>query len=333
MGIWDVICEHIRHNQDATVADVLGQKNGSMRNRCGHYSPIPRGILDHIMQKHPQDNTVEGWMCKLQAAVRDGEGEGDDPSLQMQVVEIIRKAQEPRKGGKWTKDEFEESGRRWHREIMVQWNQGVQEKQISRAEAKFIRKEGSFPIFIKEQTLPMWDAWKGASFEAIQGLYEMSLQMQRTKMKSLRSVDKELYGSRKKLEGKQLEERMKASKEARRTHQIMKWTALINDVLIWRSTELTAMEVEKEINEGREPIIRSHEAVRERKKRRLAKYMKALSLLIAPYDPDDDETLGNEDSLLEESVVRPAGVPTVSIEEQLQKIVGGFLKHAKKGHP
>jgi hypothetical protein len=113
---------------------------------------------------------------------------------------------------------MEETDRRWHREIMAQWNQRVQEKQISRTEAKFIRKEGSFPIFIKEQILPMWEAWKDVSFEAIQGIYEMSIQMQRAKIKSLRNIDRELYGPRKKLEGKQLEQRMKASKEACRTH-------------------------------------------------------------------------------------------------------------------
>jgi hypothetical protein len=73
---------------------------------------------------------------------------------------------------------------------MRQWNQGVQEKQISRADAKLIRKEGSFPIFIKEQILPMWEAWKGASFEAIQGLYEFSIQMQRAKVKAIRNIDK-----------------------------------------------------------------------------------------------------------------------------------------------
>jgi hypothetical protein len=141
-----------------------------------------------------------------------------------------------------------------------------------------LRKEGSFPIFIKEEILPMWDARKGASFEAIQGLYEMSIQIQRTKMKALRNVDKELYGPRQKLAGKQLEARMKASKEARRTHHIMKWTALINDVLLWRSSYLTGQEVEKEINDGNEPAeVYAHKATCEKKKASLAKYMKNLS--------------------------------------------------------
>jgi hypothetical protein len=59
-------------------------------------------------------------------------------------------------------------------------------------------------------------------------------------MKALRNADKQLYAPRKKLEGKQLEEKMKASKAARRSHQIIKWTGYICDVLIWRSTELVA---------------------------------------------------------------------------------------------
>jgi hypothetical protein len=81
IGIWDVICEHIRHNQDSTVADIMGQKNGSMCSKCGHYSQIPCGIMDHTQHKHPHDK-AESWICKLQPAVRDGEGEGDNRSLQ-----------------------------------------------------------------------------------------------------------------------------------------------------------------------------------------------------------------------------------------------------------
>jgi alkylated DNA nucleotide flippase Atl1 len=161
MGIWDIICEHIRHNQDASVSDFMGQKKGSMCSKCGHYSATPTGILDHMKQKHPHEDG-QGWMCKLQPAIRDGEGKGDYPTLQQQVDEIIKKAKEARNGGKWTKQEIEETERRWHRNIMAQWQQGVQKKQISRTEASNVRKEGSFPIFIKEQILPIWDAWKGA---------------------------------------------------------------------------------------------------------------------------------------------------------------------------
>jgi hypothetical protein len=114
----------------------------------------------------------------------------------------------------------------------------------------------------------------------------------------------------------------------------MKWTAIINDVLIWRSTELVAQEVEREINNGEPVIVRSHEAVREKKKRSLAKCMKDLSLLITPYDPDDDEILRNEDLLLEEDIVKPAkNVRKISDDEKVQKICGSSLDMQRKEIP
>jgi hypothetical protein len=286
------------------------------------------------MQKHPREgNDVTSWICELVPAIREGEGEGDDPNLKMQLDIINQQAQAPRKGNKWTSDEIETTGRHWHADIMKQWHQGVQEKQISRTEAINIRKEGSFPIYIKEMILPMWDAWKGASFEAIQGLCEMSIQMQRTKMKSLRNIDRELYRPQKKLDGKQLESRMKTSKEARRTHQILKWTGLINDALIWRSSELAAREIEKSYNDGEDPReIFSHIAVREKKKASLAKYMKNLASLIAPYDPDDDEIPigeGQED----DDLVHTDGLPSRSPEERVQRVVDGFFTVPAKPVP
>jgi hypothetical protein len=142
---------------------------------------------------------------------------------------------------------------------MARWHQGVQEKQISREESRRIRKDGSFPIFIQSSILPMWEAWKGVSFQAIQGLYEMSIWMQRTKMRELRNITEEPFGPRKKLEGKQLEAKMKASKEARMTHQILKWTELINKDLNWRIADLIAHQVELDMNEGNSIILRNHD--------------------------------------------------------------------------
>jgi hypothetical protein len=197
--------------------------------------------------------------CQVYPAVRPGEGEGDDPTVKTQLDKIVQEASA--KHGTWTREEAEETGRRWHREIMAQWQQVVQEKQISREESRRIRKDGSFPIFIKDNILPMWKAWKGVSFAAIQGLYEMSIQMERMKMHQLRNEDKEPYDPRRKLDAKQLEARMKAPKAARKTHQILKWTDLINKVLNWRIAELIAREVEAEMNEGIPVAIRTHDKV------------------------------------------------------------------------
>jgi hypothetical protein len=43
---------------------------------------------------------------------------------------------------------------------MAPEHQDVQETQISRADAKFVRKEGSFLVFIKDHILPIWKQWK-----------------------------------------------------------------------------------------------------------------------------------------------------------------------------
>jgi hypothetical protein len=129
-------------------------------------------------------------------------------------------------------------------------------------------------------------------------------------MKALHKLDQELYGPRKKLEGKQLEEKMKAPRAARRSHEIMKWTALINDALISPQSDLNAQEMEREMNDGEPVIVSTYETVREKKRARLAKYMTDPKSLIAPYDPDDDYLLANEDLLPEaDDVVRPTGGP------------------------
>jgi hypothetical protein len=128
------------------------------------------------------------------ADIRPADGDNEEQSLRMQEDENTLGTKQS-----WTKEEAEVWGRRWFEEIMPEWNRGVQERQISRGEAKFIRKEGSFPKYIKDKILPLWESVKGCSVEAIQGLYEESIQMER----------------------------------AKRSHQIFKWTQLIHDVLNW----------------------------------------------------------------------------------------------------
>jgi hypothetical protein len=180
MGIWAAMTERIRQQQDVSVDQFLGEKSGYICSNCGHFGVSQRALEDHVGMKH-RAGEADVWPCHAQPAIRPGEGEGDDPSLKQKVDALVEQTKP--KHGEWSKEEAEETGRRWHRMIMEQWHQGVQEKQTSRAEAKWIRKDGSFPMFIKESILPTWKAWKGVSFQAIQGLCEMSIQMQRSKMK------------------------------------------------------------------------------------------------------------------------------------------------------
>jgi hypothetical protein len=173
----------------------------------------------------------------------------------------------------------------------------------------------------------MWKAWKGVSFDAIQGLYEMSIWMQRVKIREMRNISEEPFGPRRKLEGKQLEAKMKASKAARITHQILKWTDLINQDLNWRVHDIIARKTELELNEGNPVILKHHDRCCEKKKASLIKHMHALRSLIAPFDPEaeehyDDEEEGNGEEEGDQPL-RPTGKKFISDQEKIKKICDG----------
>jgi hypothetical protein len=65
-------------------------------------------------------------------------------------------------------------------------------------------------------------------------------------------------------------------------------------VLNWRVSEIIAIDVETQMNEGRPVAVRTHEKIAEKKKASLVKYMHSLRSLIAPIDPDDIEVYDDE---------------------------------------
>jgi hypothetical protein len=145
--------------------------------------------------------------CVLTPTYRAGEGDDENPLAALKTNHLIEENGEI----KWTHEEAERQGKHWYRDLLEQFESGVVEKHISRNEAKFIRKDGSFPKFIRDNILPLWEHFKGCSFEAIQSLYERSIQMRRSKMHDLRRQDDEMWGPKKALDKKQIEDRMKAS--------------------------------------------------------------------------------------------------------------------------
>jgi hypothetical protein len=126
---------------------------------------------------------------------------------------------------------------------------------------------------------------------------------------------------------------MKASKAARRTHQILRWTELIGKALTWRTADLIAREVEMELNEDIPVAIRSHDRVAAKKKEGLLKYMRALKSLIAPYDPDaregydDDEEPNDEGG---DGPIRIGGPQFMSKKDKTQKICDTMLPGSAK---
>jgi hypothetical protein len=139
IGIRNAIALRIRQNRGVMVGEFLGENSGWVCSKCGHFGLTPRALADHIVAKHRGD--AINWECHVGPVVRPGEGEGDDPTLKQETEALVQQAKA--RHGEWTREKAEEIGRRWHQSIMEQWRQGVQEKQISRAKAKFIRKEVS----------------------------------------------------------------------------------------------------------------------------------------------------------------------------------------------
>jgi hypothetical protein len=152
-------------------------------------------VNEHIRWKHKRFD-VQAEQCQICPQVRPGAREGEDLNLKRMTAEATAKFQEC---GTWTKEQVETYGRQWKRELAQEWARDVKEKHISRSEAKYIRKDGSFLKFIKEIISPVWDQFKDAPFEAIQGLYERSIEMQLMKMRELRRDDREPYRPKKPL--------------------------------------------------------------------------------------------------------------------------------------
>jgi hypothetical protein len=115
MGILAAMAERIRQQQDISVGQFLGEKSGYICSKCGHFGVSQRAIEDHSGMKH-RAGEAEVWPCHAQPAIRQGEGEGDDPSLKQKVGALVEQTKP--KNGEWTRDQAEETGSRWYRMIM-----------------------------------------------------------------------------------------------------------------------------------------------------------------------------------------------------------------------
>jgi hypothetical protein len=121
---------------------------------------------------------------------------------------------------------------------------------------------------------------------------------------------------------------MKASQAAKKTHPILKWTRLIQDMLNWRLGDVTSTELEEEMS-GSPIDIARHAAINSMKKESLTKYVVALSKLLAPYDPDAEN-----DDLDDEEVVKSAKEDRIaqdqSDRDKLNRIVAGSSRMGRQ---
>jgi hypothetical protein len=93
-----------------------------------------------------------------------------------------------------TVEEANQVDRVWRDKALDDWNQGVREKHLTRAESKRVAESKMFPQFIKGAINPYWETFQHCEFEAQGGLMEMGLQLQRSKIRTLKNCTDPMFG-------------------------------------------------------------------------------------------------------------------------------------------
>jgi hypothetical protein len=185
-------------------------------------------------------------------------------------------------------EEAEDLGRAWRDTTFVDFENGVKEKHPSRAEAKRINEEGSFPKMIQEDIVPFGQKFENCSFEAQEGYFEMSWQMQRAKPRALRKAGGTMFGPKRVSDSKELERRRTVAEQARVMYELPKSTQLVLDAINWRVTDKRLAETEYQLS-GIEMDDARVKFERKRKIKTLRKCITRLSELVQPYSPERAE--------------------------------------------
>jgi hypothetical protein len=147
MRIWDLMTKMIRKNPDARVGDLLWNFGGYVCPICGFVDPKASSVNCHIRTKHKRQDT-EAEHCEILPQVRPGEGEGEDRGETGEGTNHMDEGKCRRVRQTVESRTRAEVGKRSPRETHLT------------KEAKYIRKEGSFPKFIKDHICPLWNHFK-----------------------------------------------------------------------------------------------------------------------------------------------------------------------------
>jgi hypothetical protein len=169
-----------------------------------------------------------------------------------------------------TVEEANQVGRAWREKALDDWNQGVREKHLTRTESKRIAESKMFPQFIKGVINPYWETFQHCEFGAQEGLIEMGLQLQRSKIKTLKNCTDPLFGPRVAADEAEIQRRKVLAEKA-------KTTQLVMDFLHWRASDLRLAEQEADVYNGEWP-----ERDRGAKKRTLKKCIAPLAKVVKP---------------------------------------------------
>jgi hypothetical protein len=116
-----------------------------------------------------------------------------------------------------------------------------------------------FPQFIKGVINPYWDTFQHCDFEAQEGLIEMGLQLERSKIRTLKNCSDPLFGPREATDKAGMERRKALAERAKVIYEPLKSTQLVMDLLHWRRSELRLAEQEQDVYKG-DQLERDREA-------------------------------------------------------------------------
>jgi hypothetical protein len=180
-------------------------------------------------------------------------------------------------------------GRVWRESALEEWEKGVKEKHLSRAESRRIAESEMFPPFIKGVINPYWETFQHCEFEAQEGLMEIGLQLERSKLRVLRNSSEPLFGPREAVDEDELLRRKMVAEKGRICWELLKSTQLVLDLLNWRKADLRIAEQEGEDVYESDVTL----GMREKKLKTLEKRIARLAMVVRPLAPEAPErTIG-----------------------------------------
>jgi hypothetical protein len=141
-------------------------------------------------------------------------------------------------------DEANILGKEFLAKALNDWQNGVKERHITRAESKMIREEGSYVKLIKKDIVPYFSQFENCDFEALEGYFEMANQIMRAKLRAVRKSGGSLFGSKKVLTKQESDRRKVVAEHAMSLYELLKSTQLCLDALNWRTTDIRLAEAE-----------------------------------------------------------------------------------------
>jgi hypothetical protein len=132
MGVWDILLEHLEHNPDATLADLIGSHEAIVCKHpgCGHVATTEKAMLAHNSQQHRSEAQWARAPLKIHLGIAAPQATTIDP-----IKEYVDLSEQFFGKRNMTQDEAGAAGRKFKEMALKDWSIGVKEKHPTRSEA------------------------------------------------------------------------------------------------------------------------------------------------------------------------------------------------------